>query len=342
MVRFRVFEELRATYNGVNGCFVILQDKHSGACAEIWPALGFNCIRWCTMDAGHPIEWLYSSSELLSDVRPTRSGIPILFPFPNRIRAGRYRWNGTAYQLPLNDPTEANAIHGFACRSPWRIIAQGANGDRAWVQGEFTPGRDAPAVLDLWPGNYRIQVTYTLLTEALIITAAVDNFSNTPLPFGLGFHPYFSVAADAEDCTVQVPASKQWRSNECLPNGERIDVRERTDLRTPRSLAALELDDVLTDIEASPCSRVPDLLWRGSLRRLQSNCQLDLCTSATFRELVAFTPPHRQAVCLEPYTCTTDAINLQRSGVDAGLLTLEPGGHWSATVALFSRNLQTQ
>jgi aldose 1-epimerase len=46
--------------------------------------------------------------------------------------------------------------------------------------------------------------------------------------------------------------------------------------------------------------------------------------------LVVFTPPHRQAFCVEPYTCTTDAVNLQQRGVDAGWLTLPPGGRWSA------------
>ena len=52
------------------------------------------------------------------------------------------------------------------------------------------------------------------------------------------------------------------------------------------------------------------------------------------RELVVFTPKHRQAVCLEPYTCTTDAINLQQHGVDAGWLVLPPGQRWTAVVGL--------
>ena len=54
--------------------------------------------------------------------------------------------------------------------------------------------------------------------------------------------------------------------------------------------------------------------------------------SPAFRDVVVFTPPHRQAFCIEPYTCVTDAINLQPRGVDAGLLTLLPGGRWSAVV----------
>jgi aldose 1-epimerase len=39
-------------------------------------------------------------------------------------------------------------------------------------------------------------------------------------------------------------------------------------------------------------------------------------------------------MCLEPYTCTTDAINLQQRGVDAGLIVLPPDGLWAATIDL--------
>jgi aldose 1-epimerase len=59
-----------------------------------------------------------------------------------------------------------------------------------------------------------------------------------------------------------------------------------------------------------------------------------LTVAPDFRELVAFTPPHRQAVCLEPYTCTTDAINLQQAGIDAGWRVLAPGASWSGDVEL--------
>jgi aldose 1-epimerase len=39
-------------------------------------------------------------------------------------------------------------------------------------------------------------------------------------------------------------------------------------------------------------------------------------------------------VCLEPYTCTTDAINLEQRGVDTGWRVLDPGREWSGVVEL--------
>ena len=42
-----------------------------------------------------------------------------------------------------------------------------------------------------------------------------------------------------------------------------------------------------------------------------------------FRELVVYTPAQpRGVISLEPYTQTTDAINLQPKGIDAGLRVL--------------------
>ena len=60
-----------------------------------------------------------------------------------------------------------------------------------------------------------------------------------------------------------------------------------------------------------------------------------LFCSPSFREMVVFNPAHRQAFCIEPYTCTTDAANLQAKGLDAGWLVLQPGESWSAVVEMW-------
>ena len=62
--------------------------------------------------------------------------------------------------------------------------------------------------------------------------------------------------------------------------------------------------------------------------------QKEVSLLVELRELVVFTPPHRQAFCIEPYTCITDAINLQQRGTDAGLQVLPPGGQWTGIVEM--------
>ncbi len=49
---------------------------------------------------------------------------------------------------------------------------------------------------------------------------------------------------------------------------------------------------------------------------------------SAFRELVVYTPPHGRSVCLEPYTCITDAIHLSELGIDGGWRVLDPGAEF--------------
>src|ERR1700731_2987678 len=106
---FAVRVETRPGVTGRDATEHVLEDGAGGR-ACVWPALGFNCFQWQVSQEGQVREVLYTDPALFADGRPTRSGIPILFPFPNRIRAGRFTWEGQAYQLPLNDPAGKNAI----------------------------------------------------------------------------------------------------------------------------------------------------------------------------------------------------------------------------------------
>jgi aldose 1-epimerase len=294
----------------------------AGDRAEIWPARGFNCFHWSVQGR----ELLYADPQFLEGSSPTRSGIPILFPFPNRIRDGRFSWEGNEYQLPINDPQKKNAIHGFVCQRPWRLVDQGVDADSAWLTGEFFSSRDAPDCHGLWPAEFQIQITYRLTAKRLRIEANIDNPDKRPLPFGLGYHPYFCVASNS---MLHVPALGYWVLKDCLPTGERFPTTEDRDLNQPRPFPELNLDDVLTDL---PSSRSAELCFRSSIRNGNNN--LEMLTSPSFEEMVVFTPPHRQAFCIEPYTCTTDAINLQQRGVDAGLIVLPPGQLWTGIVEL--------
>jgi aldose 1-epimerase len=110
-------------------------------------------------------------------------------------------------------------------------------------------------------------------------------------------------------------------------------VDARTDLREARPLHALQLDDALTSLDPNwPGHDANHFV--GAVGHASRSGALQVWGSRSFREIVVFTPPHHQAVCIEPYTCVTDAINLQQRGIDAGLLTLAPGEGWSAVVDL--------
>ena len=85
-------------------------------------------------------------------------------------------------------------------------------------------------------------------------------------------------------------------------------------------MTGLKLDDVLTGLDYQGDRAVCRLV------DLDKNAEFQLGFDRGFRELVVYTPPGRpDVISLEPYTQTTDAINLQGRGVDAGLRVLGHG-----------------
>lgn len=299
---------------------LILVDNEMGSRARLLPEVGFNCFSLQVPVLGQLVEVLDAETGFeKGDKRGTRSGIPWLFPFPNRIERGRYTWDDVNYELPVSDAF-GNAIHGFVMDRPWRVVTA----DSRVAIAEFQLSVDAPDRRPLWPSDFLIEVRYTLRQACLRADIRIVNAGQQPLPWGLGTHPYFktplsSVSQQAQ-CLIQVPAAESWELHDCLPTGRRLPVDQRTDLREGAALEGLKLDDVLTGLSAE----------RGAITTAvldpQAGIQMTQVTDTVFRECVVFTPPGRSCVCLEPYTCVTNAINLQQRGIDAGLQVLGVGG----------------
>jgi aldose 1-epimerase len=309
---------------------VITLTSDAGAVAEVWPGLGCNTVRWQVPTAGGPRDVLYAPPPAELFARPTRGGIPVLFPFPNRIRNGYFVWDGHEYQLPRNDPAQANAIHGFTPRNSWGDVEHGSDAAGAWVRAEFMvwPMSTYEKANRQWPAQAVFELTIRLTNSGLRFESAVENLDRKyTLPFGLGFHPYFVATPD---CLIQTPARGRWVLHENLPTGERETLSGALDLSTARAFDGLTLDDVYTDFPDVVPGR-DGLVERGRVEYPGAGV-LRVRTSPAFRELVLFTPPHRKAVCLEPYTCPTDAVNLTNAGMNVGWQVLRPGESWEGMV----------
>jgi aldose 1-epimerase len=114
-----------------------------------------------------------------------------------------------------------------------------------------------------------------------------------------------------------------------LPTGAIRPVDARLDFRMGKSMKGLKLDDVLTGLEYHGQRGVARLV------DLEKKAEFRLTFDPSFREIVVYTPPNQPDVlAVEPYTQTTDAINLQARGIDAGLRILGHGRQATHTITM--------
>lgn len=258
-------------------------------------------------------------------------GNPILFPFPNRVKGGSYTFEGATHQLDVNETARGNHIHGLVNRRPWVTEAVGADDERgAWHRASVDLASD-PEIQRQYPFGAKISVTTSLHGGVLVQVTVVENNGSGRLPMGYGIHPWFPVTLGGtprEASRVRVPGAAIWELDNLVPTGQlrHVDGTE-LDLREWPEIATRELDHVYTAVD-----RRADGWTEAGVFYPDENLRLLVEASPEFREWVIFAPPFRPVVCLEPYTGTTNAVNLQNDGIDAGLVVIEPGSSWTGEV----------
>ena len=107
---------------------------------------------------------------------------------------GRYRFFNESYKLPTNENytsgSRLNAMHGF-------MAGKKAENIKEFIQPYFSAAITATFTIQDEPGypfKLLVEITYNLtLDHGLIVTvrATNQNGDGTPLPFYMGWHPYF-------------------------------------------------------------------------------------------------------------------------------------------------------
>ena len=120
------------------------------------------------------------------------------------------------------------------------------------MTGQFQASIDEPSLLDQWPGDFRIELTYRLTAGSLGMDFLVENPGETPLPCGLGSHAYFRLplgGGQAEECRIAFPVSDRWEMEAMIATGERNPLGEFEDFTTGKTFGAMTLDDVFSGVQ---------------------------------------------------------------------------------------------
>lgn len=295
---------------------VTIRDAASGASAKISPQVGFNCYSFMAPSASGPIETLWSAADFPGgQARPSGSGIPLMFPFAGRIRGTSFEFEGRRYELTAGDG-QGNAIHGFVIDRPWRVVSTAA--DR--VVGTFQASVDEPEVLKHWPADFRITAEYRVTGNRLLSDYTIDNPDTKPLPFAFGTHPYFRVplgGKSAAECAMTVPVARTWELVGLLPTGKTSPAP--AELARGMAFAEMKFDSVFDQI------RFENHRAAAKVHDPASGRTLTMTFDDQFPAAVVYNPPHREAVCIEPYTTVPDPFFLKAQGIEPHLRVLPPG-----------------
>jgi aldose 1-epimerase len=249
-----------------------------------------------------------------------------LIPWPNRVRDGRYEFDGRSFQLALTEPEAGNAIHGLARWANWHPVSHAE--DRLVVEYRLHPQPGWPAVLDL-------RIEYALGPGGLSVTTVATNSGRDACPYGAGFHPYMTLGTDTiDELVLQAPGRSYLESDERgIPTGVHAAGATCFDFTQPRVIGANQLDTGFTDL-----IRDDDGLARVRLRTADGERGVNLWLDGAYRYLMLFTgdtlapAARRRGLAAEPMTCAPNAL---ASG--QGLIRLEPGeshrGAWGLAPA---------
>jgi aldose 1-epimerase len=238
-----------------------------------------------------------------------------LIPWPNRLRDGRYEFDGVSHQLPLTEPAKHNAIHGLARWMTWEISEQQAS--RAAFTCTLNPQAGWPFTLDL-------RIDYELGPAGLSVRTSATNAGPRPCPYGAGAHPYLRLGPDTIDgLRLRSPGGvRMLLDAQGIPAGREPVDGTSYDFRAGKVIGSAVLDTGYLNLD-----RAPDGLAWVTLTDDSSGAAAGLWMDREYRYLMLFTGDsladparRRRGLGVEPMTCPPNALQ-----TGDGLRTLAPG-----------------
>jgi galactose mutarotase-like enzyme len=260
-------------------------------------------------------------------------GGALLAPFANRVtgrpidggQAIETRIDGQMVRLPCNWGGKAKgaqryAMHGLILDARTSFEQPSAETATANLAAGDFDGR--------WPSKSRLEFAWRLVGGALSLTVAVENVGRDPLPFGLGWHPYFALpSGDRRQARLRLAAEMRAEVDnydEVLPTGRLIRVEETAyDFSAPdgRALGELYLDDCFTGLQRQ------DGWAFAEVRDPAAGVGLRIATpTPEVKAIQVYAPPDRPFVVIEPQFNLADPYSSLWGGLDTGMVRLRPGG----------------
>jgi aldose 1-epimerase len=243
-------------------------------------------------------------------------GIPLLYPWANRLGGFSYSAAGRHVELPREGgllPRDARGlpIHGvLPGRMRWDLTESAESSLRAELRwSDSDPDRFA-----IFPFEHEVEYRAGLAGGRLRVAVTVTAGAG-PVPVSFGFHPYLVPPAAARaSWLVELPAMRRLALD-----ARQIPVGAGESVPAERfKLGGREFDDGFDDVDETA---------RFAVSGGESELSLEFVEG--YRCAQVYAPAGRDLICFEPMTAPADAL---RSG--ARLAILAPGQRRTASFAL--------
>jgi len=250
-------------------------------------------------------------------------GIPLLYPWANRLAGFEYSAAGRTVEVP-HDPTRVALddnglpIHGvIGGRLGWELVRE-PGPDAGSLRARLSWSDAQPDLFEVFPFRHELGYEARLLDGRLEIEVTVHACGEDAVPLAFGFHPYISLpGAPRERWLVELPAMRHLAlDGNQIPTGPDEALAERS-----FELAGHAFDDGF-DAVAEPA--------RFAVAAAGRRIELEFLRGYPCAQV--FAPGSGQFVCFEPMTAPANAL---RSG--AGLRFLPAGERYTAAFSVSVR-----
>jgi aldose 1-epimerase len=303
--------------------------------AAILPEIGGNLIAFRDVESGYHFLHEPSEDEMESfKAKPIIHGIPVLFP-PNRYEDGKFPWQGTTYQLPVNEDATGNHLHGFLANIPWEVEQFGHNDQESFVTVSVTVDEGHSAYVHL-PFKFTFKLRYTLSADGLAQQVLIRNNGANVMPCMYAFHTAvnapFAPGSSAKDYRVKLTIGNRWELSErMLPTGGHQPLTEEEEQLQGGGVYpfSASMDNHYTAVPQNGRNRM-------ELTDTKLGITLVYDVGTSYKQWMIWNNGATEGFfCPEPQVNLVNAPNVNLPGDDIGLFGLGPGEIWEETGRLY-------
>lgn len=223
----------------------------------------------------------------------------LLIPFPNRIAKGTYAFHNKQYQLEQNEISTGHALHGLLFNKKFHFVDKIISNKYVQIIFDYQIEKEE---FSGYPFSLYVKASFTLKEKELKIDILARNTDSCPIPYGVGWHPYFK-ATNSTINKDRISISSNTilelsKENSMIPTGNTIAYNRKNEYIDKESF---------------------DTCFTHLFQKETHFNGFTLFQDKTMNYLQIYTPPDRQSIAIEPMSCAPDAFN---NGL--GLVTLMP------------------